>query len=392
MSSDTSENKKLNFISIINKGNSLFEAKKNESKSLLLNKKYILLKTGFTLIIFLQILFFLYYIRFGKILLTNIFLLKENQESIFKNSNITYHFLVEGDMFSENMKKKYEIQQDLFCQNQILFNNAILEAKIKTVKIDFENIYFNMLVYKENDIVSNQISEKGFWEARETRNFLFSLSYYSQKKNISKNHIYILDIGANIGWFSLFFGKKGYKIISFEPSFSNYYILLKNFCMNKEINITIINSGLDNVTKNSSLYHPLYNIGNAYTYDAAKKLNLKNYIKEDIKFSKLSDYIPYLSNKNLALIKLDIEGCEGKALEGGIDLIIKYHIPFIFMEWTPDLMKVKGSDPKLFLEMLENNGYKISIKDFLSKQFSSMEQLLKEKEINIYIIYTKFLE
>ena len=73
-------------------------------------------------------------------------------------------------------------------------------------------------------------------------------------------------------------------------------------------------------------------------------------------------------------------------------IIIKYHIPFIFMEWTPDLMKVKGSDPKLFLEMLENNGYKISIKDFLSKQFSSMEQLLKEKEINIYIIYTKFLE
>ena len=162
--------------------------------------------------------------------------------------------------------------------------------------------------------------------------------------------------------------------------------------MNKEINITIINSGLDNVTKNSSLYHPLYNIGNAYTYDAAKKLNLKNYIKEYIKFSKLSDYIPYLSNKNLALIKLDIEGCEGKALEGGIDLIIKFHIPFIFMEWTPDLMKVKVSDPKLFLEMLENNGYKISIKDFLSKQFSSMEQLLKEKEINIYIIYTKFLE
>ena len=156
--------------------------------------------------------------------------------------------------------------------------------------------------------------------------------------------------------------------------------------------MTIINSGLDNSTKNTSLYHPVDNIGNAFIFEGVKKINLQNYSKEDIKLSKLSDYIPYLNGKNLALIKLDIEGSEAKALEGGLDLITKYHIPFIFMEWSPDLLRLKGSDPKVFLQMLENNGYKISKKDFLNKQFIPFDQLVNGNQTNIYIIYTKFLE
>ena len=344
------------------------------------------------LVIFIQILIFVFFNKYEKIILTNIFQLKEFQENLIKNSNITYHFPVGEEMFSDNIKKKYFIQQEFFCQNEILLKNFFIEERIKKVLIHFENITFNMLVYKTDDIVSQTLSQYGFWEGTETKNILLSLLYYAKKKNLSKNDIYILDIGANIGWFSLFFGKKGYNILSFEPSSSNYYILLKNFCLNKEINITIINYGLDSSTKNCSLYHPLGNVGNAYTLDGVKNPNLKDHIKEDIKLSKLSDYIPYLSTKNLAFIKLDIEGSEGKAIEGGIYLITKYHIPFIFMEWTPDIMRAKGSDPKLFLEILENNGYKISRKDFLSKQYTPIEELLKERETNIYLIYIKFLE
>ena len=52
------------------------------------------------------------------------------------------------------------------------------------------------------------------------------------------------------------------------------------------------------------------------------------------------------------------------------------------MEWKPKLMKLKGSEPKSFLKMFENNGYKISKKDFLSKQYHSVDQLLKEEQTN----------
>ena len=33
--------------------------------------------------------------------------------------------------------------------------------------------------------------------------------------------MYILDIGANIGWYSFCLGKYGYKILSFEPMLIN---------------------------------------------------------------------------------------------------------------------------------------------------------------------------
>ena len=39
------------------------------------------------------------------------------------------------------------------------------------------------------------------------------------------------------------------------------------------------------------------------------------------------------------MIKIDIEGSEAKAIEGGIELITKYHIPFIFLEFSPSMLK-----------------------------------------------------
>ena len=55
----------------------------------------------------------------------------------------------------------------------------------------------------------------------------------------------------------------GYNIFSFEPSGTNYCILHKNYCLNKDIIVIIINKGLDTEEKNCTLYHPLDNMGNA---------------------------------------------------------------------------------------------------------------------------------
>ena len=169
-----------------------------------------------------------------------------------------------------------------------------------------------------------------------------------------------------------------------------YYILIKNFCINSEINMTIINEGLYNAEKNLTLYHPLINFGNGIIIQG--EINSTKYIKQNVRITKLSAYIPYLKYKCLALIKLDVEGSEAKALEGGIDLIIKFHTPFIFIEWTPKLIKRKGTDPRLFLEMFVKNGYKISIKNFLSKKYISIESLLHIEQTNIYIVYEPMLK
>ena len=69
------------------------------------------------------------------------------------------------------------------------------------------------------------------------------------------------------------------------------------------------------------------------------------------------------------MIKIDIEGAEGKAFESGIELIAKYHIPFIFTEFTPRLLEKYSSNSKAFLEIFINNGYKINIFNFFEKKF-----------------------
>ena len=386
MNNDPNEYNKLNIVSIITKDRIEKFTKKN---------KYRIIIIIFLILLFIQILFFFFYLIFGKIILNQftelkILLKKDNNTSL---NHYNYFQNEENDkIFTEMDRQKHIKQQNLFCQNQINNNNTKIEDKIKIVNINFSNSNFDMFIYKSNDFLSNAISGSGSWETKETNNLLSLLDYYSRKKNIERNDIYVLDIGANIGWYTFILGNKGYNIISFEPSTTNYYILNKNYCLNNNTNIILINKGLDIEETNISIYHPLINIGNAISSNDAHNSNITNYIKEEIILTKLEKYIPYLVNKNLALMKLDIEGSEGKAIESGKELITKYHIPFIFMEWTPKALKLKGTDPELFLKLFINNGYKISKKDFLSGEYCSFDEIINVAAINLYIIYTNFLE
>lgn len=386
MNNDPNEYNKLNIVSIITKDRIEKITKKN---------KYRILIIIFLILLFIQILFFFFYLIFGKIILNQftelkILLKKDNNTSL---NHYNYFQKEENDkIFTEMDRQKHIKQQNLFCQNLINNNNTKIEDKIKMVNIKFSNSNFDMYVYKSNDFLSNAISGSGSWETKETNNLLSLLDYYSRKKNIERNDIYVLDIGANIGWYTFILENKGYNIISFEPSTTNYYILNKNYCLNNNTNIILINKGLDIEETNISIYHPLINIGNAISSNDAHNSNIKNYIKEEIILTKLEKYIPYLVNKNLALMKLDIEGSEGKAIESGKELITKYHIPFIFMEWTPKALKLKGTDPELFLKLFIDNGYKISKKDFLSGEYCSFDEIINIEVINLYIIYTNFLE
>ena len=270
------------------------------------------------------------------------------------------------------------------------YYNYEFENKIKLEKINFNNINFNMFVYKNNDSVSSLLSDIKVWEKDETENIIKALTYFAKKKNLTEKDIYIIDIGGNIGWYTFLLGKYGYKIFTFEPSKINYYILSKNYCLNKELNITLINKGLFTEEKKCYIHSHKNNIGNGMIR-CTKKLDENNINNGEIILTKLSNYIPFFMNKNLAFIKMDIEGSEGKAFESGIELLTENHIPFIFMELIPKLLISYGTDPKKFLEFFINNGYKINILNFFEKKAYDIDYLVKEQR-NLYIVYTKILQ
>ena len=346
--------------------------------------------------IIIFICYILVFITMKKI--SNIFKKIKIFENLLKNKGIiSQDFIsenVEGIEFDEKIKKKYIENQLHFCHSNDLFLNTEIENKIQNVKAQLNDISFNMYVYKDNDVVSKLIRTAGNWEATSTNDIIKGLDYYSNKKKLNKNEITILDIGANVGWYSFYLAKAGYEVISFEVSHRNDYILKKNYCLNKDVNITIINKGIGLEEEKCLLQHPPWNEGNAIILcgDNNKISNTKESLTETVEFTKLSNYIPYLSKKNLAFIKLDVEGSEGKVINSGIELITKYHIPFLFVEFNIDYLKMQGTNPKSLLEIFINNGYSISLQSFFSKSYSSIEDLLKETSTNLYIVYTKFLE
>ena len=89
---------------------------------------------------------------------------------------------------------------------------------------------------------------------------------------------------------------------------------------------------------------------------------------------------------------MDVEGSEGKVIKSGIEFISEYHVPFLFVEFRNDYLKLQGTDPKDFLEMFEKNGYLFSTVDFFSKNYMSIEDLLLLDSTDLYIVYKNFLE
>ena len=290
------------------------------------------------------------------------FSLKSNIEKIKKMMINTNQKIIQNIFNKINIfENELELQKN-FCYNQIFYSNKEFDKKIKIINSEFKNRSFNIYVYKNRDTVSKNIIISKHWESTTTNNILKALKYYANKNKINNNNIYIIDVGANIGWYTFSLSKFGYKIISFEPSKINYYILKKSFCINKESNVTIINKGLSNEDKICDLFSYKGNQGNGIiNCDNNLTLTNNNYIKDGkIVLTKLDNYLPFLIGKNLVLIKIDVEGSKGKVIEGGNKFITQYHIPFILMEYTPSYLKLYGTDSKKLLEIFINNGYKIS--------------------------------
>ena len=170
----------------------------------------------------------------------------------------------------------------------------------------------------------------------------------------------------------------------------NYYILNKNYCLNKNISVTLINKGLFTEEKKCYIYSEIDNIGNG-KISCHEKPGVNTINNGEIILTKLSNYIPFLESRNLAMIKIDIEGSEGKALKSGIELITKYHVPFIFVEFIPSFLSKFGTNPQTFLETFINNGYKINMFNFFEKKNYEIKDLMKRNK-TLYIVYIPFLK
>lgn len=142
----------------------------------------------------------------------------------------------------------------------------------------------------------------------------------------------VLDVGANIGNHSVYFGKfVGARVISFEPNPSVLPYLVENLSRNKIIH-RVFGVGLGERDSRASITVPTNsenNIGAARLVeplggnDGAIPVVTMDSIAEDIK--------SFANGLEVIAIKIDVEGMEPAVLRGGMSLLFEYK-PDLFVE------------------------------------------------------------
>ncbi|OIQ21929.1 FkbM family methyltransferase [Lacinutrix sp. MedPE-SW] len=231
-------------------------------------------------------------------------------------------------------KTIYNSVINYFLRNINYALNTIFKTKIKLPPSGTIKLKTNSGNIK---IVTNQtsyITQLIYWNGY--KNFEYAKIFESLVKETNS----FLDIGANIGFYSLLAAKANskIKIHAFEPAKGPKYFLKKNIAINNfESKITAVDLALSNKKgiidfyevdnlKYKYLEHNLAGEGNTGT-----KKTSRNFVINTVNTNTLDNFIELNKLKSVDLIKLDTEGTEFNILKSGIESI-KKHQPIIICE------------------------------------------------------------
>lgn len=164
----------------------------------------------------------------------------------------------------------------------------------------------------------------------------------------------VLDIGANIGYYSLIFselaGESGH-VFAFEPEPDNFNILKKNISINHCNNITLINKGVSDCQGRSKLFLCSENKGMHRAYRSilcGESIDIEM-ITGDSFFCNHDGRIDF--------IKIDIEGFEYNAISGMKNIIEKNRSIKILTEFSPTALRESGHNPVAYIDLLLDYGF-----------------------------------
>jgi FkbM family methyltransferase len=186
-------------------------------------------------------------------------------------------------------------------------------------------------------------------------------------KKIVKPGDVVLDLGANIGYFTLLaaklVGDRG-RVHAFEPEPRNYHYLRRNIEMNGYRNVFAYQKGVSNISGKTRLYICPYDSGH---HTINKPNGIKKYrpdyggeIKEiEIDVVATDDFLKDKIER-VDIIKVDIEGAEVLAFDGMRNMLKANQNVKIFLEFFPLLIQEMDNSPEEFFRQLQED-YKFTI-------------------------------
>ncbi|CAF2056853.1 unnamed protein product [Rotaria magnacalcarata] len=237
------------------------------------------------------------------------------------------------DAFRHNQLKSYISSNSKIVTshelNIIDLNIRIVEnfTCFKTNRL-FQVIRTTICVHNRTDFVSAYYYGNSIYE-QDALHLLFRIFLKYQ-------HLGLIDVGANIGTYTMFAAAMNRFVIAIECFRPNYMRIVKAIQMEKlQQNVILIGNALYSQSGHKlSLSQDPTNIGGQAIYDSSPiNKSLDNpYVVKTMRFD---DLLPIIkeTKKRSFLLKADIEGSEYHIFESGKQVLDYIDIPIIFMEW-----------------------------------------------------------
>lgn len=167
----------------------------------------------------------------------------------------------------------------------------------------------------------------------------------------------VIDVGANLGDSSLFFAKKGFKVIGFEPLNEVYEIALENIKLNNlEGKITLVNKGVGAKKGFIQLYYNDINSSLSATTTKPIKINTK----KRVEVTTIDEIIKEYALENLFLLKMDCEGCEFEIISNSNlsmfkEIVFEYHTFLSGIKYNQLTDKLEKEGFNIFYHKIHNN-------------------------------------
>jgi FkbM family methyltransferase len=207
----------------------------------------------------------------------------------------------------------------------------------------------------------------------------------------------MVDVGGNVGWFSMLSAAHGAEVYVFEPNVVNMVRLCESAVLN---GWSSSSNPVDNqlhpfmkgVSNNHGEEHQMYKVHprnpGSFTFSekAAGKDEVPGGLLQLVTLDALAQDQNWLDdddNTRIAILKIDVEGLELKVFQGAAELLKSGTVKNIFMEWKKGEKKQESEEWEKILSMLLDAGYELykignipGPKDIVTDKFESGQELM----------------
>lgn len=168
----------------------------------------------------------------------------------------------------------------------------------------------------------------------------------------------VLDIGANVGLFTLLFaravGSAG-RVYAFEPGPLSFGLLKANIAINQYQHVIAENAAVLDCSGEVELFVSRSGESDNRVVGVAAEDNSR--YKTIVRCLAIDDYLP--RDTSIDFIKIDVQGAEFNVLKGMEKTIDSNHELQIVLEYAPGSFELSDVDPKAYFAFMRGHGFSI---------------------------------